>query len=82
MVTRFVSTYFLPYRLIVMIILQGYEFTYAYGLSYELILILELIIVHSAVILLLMFLSYMVDSSLPDDTSSAGGLLERCGPTV
>ena len=80
MVTRFVSTYFVPYRLIVMIILHDYELRTRTVLSFELILILELIIVHSAVILLLMFLSYMVDSSLPDDTSSVGGLLERCGP--
>ena len=63
-----------------MIIIHGYEFCTRTVLSFELILILELIIVHSAVILLLMFLSYMLDSSLPDDTSSAGGLLERCGP--
>ena len=62
-----------------MIIIHGYEFCTRTVLSFE--LILELIILHSAVILLLMFLSYMVDSSLPDDTSSAGGLLERCGPT-
>ena len=81
MVTRFVSTYFVPYRRIVMIIFTWLRVTYAYGLSYELILILELIIEHSAVILLLMFFSYMFDSSLPDDTFSAGGLLERCGPT-
>ena len=71
----------MPYRLIVMIIIHGYEFCTRTGLSLELILILELIMVHSAVILLLMFLSYMLDSSRPDDTSSAGGLLERCGPT-
>ena len=61
-----------------MIIIHGYEFCTRTVLSFE--LILELIILHSAVILLLMFLSYMVDSSLPDDTSSVGGLLERCGP--
>ena len=63
-----------------MIILTWLRVTYAYGLSYELILILELISMHSAVILFFHVLSY-IDSSLPDGTSSAGGLLERCGPT-